>query len=597
MKRWMTPGLMPLLTFLAAVGLAGCGGGGGGDGVGGTPQDPSEAVATSGPFSALSRDTVPSGAGVDVTGRDYFAMAAGNRWVHASRPSAAPGNESTVSVEAQGPADADGFLRLNEVSAPSPQINRYRVTAAGLELAEPLSAVSDAPGVAAALPSVLVVPTPFPPAGQQRALVRQGPLGADADGDGLGDTFRLEFRSTFVGFESTMVLGQSRQSAHFRHVITLIVAGSKDGRHRTVTQSQDAYLVDGLGEVESRTSPTLVDGVSQADGETRTLVRARIGNLHVTADGTVLERHAAIGRPVFDPVRGVYHAAEAAAGAGNQDGTLLTIDPARGVLGSASIPVAGPGPIALSASGDALLVGSQTTGELVRLRLPGLTESGRLALPADPGWGRRFPVDIAASPIDGGLFAVATEKRDGFLPLNAGVFLVRDLAVLPRATPAGASSNKVCFDASGQWLAGLDTENGLPALRGLKVLADGVENTARLDLRDAAPAGYGLGCWAGQVGVAQLVADLPASASARAVPDALACTRLTGSTRLACIDALSMVDLKILDASTFVEVGRVRVAVDLGVSSTSLELVPGAAGQVLVKWGDGFSVVTSPKLK
>ena len=53
---------------------------------------------------------------------------------------------------------------------------------------------------APALDEFLLYPTPFYPAGGTRTVVRQGSLGADADGDGVADSFRFEFNQVFEGF-------------------------------------------------------------------------------------------------------------------------------------------------------------------------------------------------------------------------------------------------------------------------------------------------------------------------------------------------------------------------------------------------------------
>lgn len=225
---------------LTAALLAACGGGGGGDG----PREP---------LPALWQDTNPSGARLDYRSRNYFPAAPGDRWVYALQTAGVSGQTLTRSVAAGGGSD----IVITESSVAGIVTTTYRRTPDGLLAVRPL-ADQFSPAVVEQIGDLLEYAEPFYPVGSTRRLVRQGSWGADVDGDGRVDSFRLEITQVLVGFEPvTLPRATLGDVAHFRNVITLTVQPSDRKRDLpSVTQTEEAWWAPGVGLVRAERSMT-----------------------------------------------------------------------------------------------------------------------------------------------------------------------------------------------------------------------------------------------------------------------------------------------------------------------------------------------------
>lgn len=479
MLRWSWP------AWLAVLVLAACGGGGGGS-------------ADSGPVTrtalpSLSQDLDPSGERFDYRDRNYFPLAAGDNWTY-DRQQGGASTGQTVTRRADAGAGAD--VVITETSLGETTRETFRRTSQGIFAVLPLA--GEAPdAVARFVGDLLEYPEPFYTPGAMRRVVRQGDWGIDEDGDGVSESYRIEFSQVLVGLETVnLPSGQVKDSAHFRNVTTFTLQPSNPKRAAlTVTGTEDTWWGPGLGLV--RTEVSVIDAVGTAlepayvlvltDGNVGgkklfapksdgTPTSGSVGGktpLEPTIDGTLTKIALLHNALVFDRTRGRYYASVPGSVAANGN-RIAVVDAATGAVNySAAIVGSEPGALALSADGGALYVGLNGSGDVAKLRLPDMAELWRVRLPAVNFFGQLFAERIVVSPQDPDVVAVSM-YRVSVSPRHGGVALVRGGVVQPVQTQDHTGSNLIAFDASGHFVYGLNTESTEFGLRRIAVLADGL---------------------------------------------------------------------------------------------------------------------------
>jgi hypothetical protein len=465
---------------LAVAGLlAACGGGGGGSveetgGGGATPRAP---------LPALSQDIVPAGERIDRVAADHFVARGDNTWTYQSTDSRT--GQTRVVTRSIG-VGAGGDLIVAESGADGFFTETWRRTAEGLLLIEPLSYSGLNLGVGPP-PSLLMYAEPFYPVGAERRLIRQGSLGADVTGDGLSDSYRLEYAQVFLGLETvTLPSGTLNEVAHFRNVFSILVQPSDAGLTPvTFVATEHVWWAPGLGLVRAERSVADGDGQPVDGTETLVLTGGRIDGRELflpEPDGTVtalpLPHHAL----VYDPARNRYYASVPGS-VPVRGNSIATIDPATGTVTYSAAVGSEPSALALSADGSVLHVGLDGSADVLRLRLPDLQELGRTRLAADPFFGPLFADTLTVSPLDPGLVAVAM-RRKGVSPRHGGVALIRDGVLQPVVTQDHTGSNLVAFGADGASVYGFNNENTEFGLRRLEVLPDGLREVQVLRSAD-----------------------------------------------------------------------------------------------------------------
>ena len=444
--------------------LAGCGGGGGG-------------ASTREPLPPLSQDVLPAGARIDRIALDHFADQPGNTWTYDSTDTFNPG---TSVVTRTASAGVGGDVVITETGGADAFSEIWRRTAEGLLQIQPLADLGIGGG--ADVPSsLLLYPEPFYPVGAQRQMIRQGSLGADLDGDGQADSFRIDIRQVLVGFESvTLPSGTLADVAHFRNVTRITVQPS-DPEVDTVTLegTEDSWWAPGIGLV--RAVRAVSDGAGTPIGGVQTLVltggTVRGRTLFLPEpDGTLTVVALAL---VYDSGRNHYY--PSVRGSVPLHGnSIASIDPATGAV-SYSGPVGSePAALAISADGSVLYAGLDGSGDVLRLRLPDMVELGRTRLPAPDFYGQLLAESIAVSPADPGVVAVST-RRVGISPRHGGVVLIRDDVLQPTMTQDHTGSNLLTFGSDGNSVYGYNNESTEFGLRRLAVLADGLQEVQVVD--------------------------------------------------------------------------------------------------------------------
>jgi hypothetical protein len=354
----------------------------------------------------------------------------------------------------------------------------YLRTTAGLVI----NAGKDAslpPGAARIIGQILEYPDPVRVGGGARVSLRQGPWGEDLNGDGVEEGFRLTFTQIFRGTESLTFAGSDLSVLHFSNTVTLTLFSSDPTVPAvTVVTTEESYLAGTFG---------LVRAIREARDQNGAVIVPRY-TLEIdsgTAGGvswadylsppspvtTLALSHNAI---VFDTGRGLYYAS-VPNGSSTNANSIATVNPASGTV-SFSAPLAlNPGAMAISSDNSILYV--YANNNLIRLALPGLTETGRVPLPGAGFCGNNSAERIAVSPLDASVVAVSLANA-GCSPRHEGVVLYRNLVEQLNRTQGHTGSNEIAFAPNGTELFGLNTETTEWGLRRIAVLPNGLTQTS-----------------------------------------------------------------------------------------------------------------------
>lgn len=564
------------VTGLVLLAMAGCGGGGD-DSQTGTPiaAQGREALPT------LSQDINPSGARLDYRSRNYFPAAAGDTWTYDRREgSASSGTTLTRSATSAGNTD----VLITETALGESSSATYRRTAEGVLEVMPMA---DWPAAANQIVGdLLEYPEPFYATNQLRTLIRQGNLGEDLDEDGVSESFRLELRQTFFGFEAvTLPNGyQFQDVARFRNIWSVTIQPS-DRRYQPYTQTstEEAWWAPGVGLVRANRSLVDSTGVDLIPAYTLHLTGGMVAGVSVFAGTRLPLVHNAL---VYDRVHNVYYASIPGSVPINGN-RIAIVDPASGAITYSSATVGSqPSAMALNADATALYVALNGTGDVVKLSLPGFAEQWRVRLPAPSFYGQLATERIAVSPTDADLVAVST-MRAGVSPRHGGVALIRNGVLQPRMTQDHTGSNLITFGADGTALFGFNNETTEFGLRRITVVADGLQQAEVVSASgnfgsrtlDWSPQGIVLDRTVyrssdlAQVGQAEVEGG---GCRPHNVPGRLVCaltSRFTGS---------AASELAVVDATTFVILTTPNYGHML-MGGTLADIVPGPVGQVALR--------------
>jgi hypothetical protein len=107
--------------------------------------------------------------------------------------------------------------------------------------------------------------------------VRQGDWGTDIDGDGVNDSFRLEYSQTLVGFEILQTMqGVNLETARFHSALSLTVVPSNLAKSAvTLVATEDTWWAAGKGLMQASRELRAPDGKVTTD-----LLRVTGGNVN-----------------------------------------------------------------------------------------------------------------------------------------------------------------------------------------------------------------------------------------------------------------------------------------------------------------------------
>ena len=571
--------------------LVACGGGGGGGGEAAAPPATQTQALVRAALPTLVQDIEPAGARIDLRSRNYFPLGDGDTLTYdktkGSTVTAGAVKRTTSVVSNFDPVvvEVDEGVRTNYT---------YRRTANGILAIDPLG--SDAPAAVRTLVgNVLEYPEPFFAIGAVRSVVRQGGFGADLDGDGIQESFRLEIQQSLVGLETLPLPVGTAEMAHFTTIATLTISPSRQSSEvSTVITTENSWFAPGIGLARANYVSTRPDGtveepfysIAIASGkvDSDTLFTAIPG---VSSSIKLNLTHNAL---VFDAARNRYYASVASTVAGRGN-TIATIEPTTGEIAYSAPVGSGPSAMAISADGKALFVGLNGTRDVVKLRLPDMAEMSRTRLPVEARRGTTVADKIAASPTEPDVVAVSTVTDTGS-PDYGSLVLVRNGVVQPRTTSFFTCVNSIVFDPKGQLIYGFCNRSSEFSLHRIQVLADGVEE--QTFLRDAAFPFETTGL---DLSAQDLVVDSaiyrPSDFSllGRVTSPIGLCRAHSVSNRLVCLADVPRFGnglLAVVDASTFAVLSAPRYG---GPSDASPnQLVAGPAGQVALRYrGDAIN--------
>ncbi len=589
--------LVGCVALCLALLLGGCGGGGGGGSaaaVAAPPTPPPASAPASAPsagpttyaLATIVADTYPTTGRIDVSMRDLMPLHAGDRAVYLkSVASAASAPLTTVTREIAPAPDAAGNLVLTETDGAATAVERYRATADGLVLVDPLGAQAALAGAYDALPSMVLYPLPFYQPGTIVIHVRQGPLNVDVDGDGQADYFYASVSQTFVGFETMTLFGVNTQVAHFRNQVQFETQSVATGARKTVARiDSHVWLADGIGPVRITRSATL-DGVVQAPFALD-LQSATIGGVQYPIVGNPTPGGIALPHEflVYDASRRVFYASVSSTSP--QANRIATIDATTGAVSYSAAVGSLPRALAISSDYASLWVALDGSGDVVRLALPAMTEVARVKLPSYPFDGQSFAEELAASPTAANAVAVSTYFKNRS-PRYAGVGLIRADALQPTMSQNFLGGNSIGFDAGGTVLFGYDNEVTEFGLHRFDVSANGI---VQRDMIQADAAFYSkLRVADGLIVISSKVfraSDLSLVATLAGGAD---CVKVPGASRIAChTDNINdPTKLVIFDSATFAPITTVAYATSANyIPYSRWRLVPGLPGQIAVSETD-----------
>ncbi|AZG06717.1 hypothetical protein EGT29_01910 [Pigmentiphaga sp. H8] len=569
--------------------LTSCGGGEGGgspsEGGGSPSGEQAELIPT------LAEDSNPSGPRVDLAGRDYFPLNAGDSWVFT-------GSQGGTLTRRVANVRSDGSVVVEERDSGTGTVSSasYMRTPEGLVAHDPAGAQRSLPELYRVLPSIVEYPTPFYPVGGARRVVRQGNAKLDFDGDGKNDFYQFTFEQVFQGFKDRVVMGQTIGTAHFSSTAVATVQGSSGPAViQTVTTQEDVYFAAGVGPVILERSARRSTGEWLLPPSTYSLQQATVNGMEVSfddeppivaGDRTISLTHTAL---VYDRLRNVYYASlpSSVVPYGNR---IAKIDPVTGVVSYSSSAIGSePSTIAISADGMMMYVGISGAGDVARLSLPSLTLLDRVKLPQDSRLRQTYADSISVSPTDPSVIAVALASS-GISPRHAGVALIRGGVIEPRRTQAHTGSNIIRFGTDGETIYGYNTETSEFGLRRIRVVADGLEEQLVVRTRpgpsslDVSP----LGILAGRQNYSQPNLELMGTLGQEG-----GCIYALTGKRIVCGGNYGSSQLAVFDATTHAQLGSLAVQ---EIDNVRAILVAGSRGQVAVSRGTAIQFIDDPQL-
>ena len=396
--------------LLVSATLAACGGGGS-DGAAPAPGTPVVDKVPRLPPIELKTESVPSGPRTDLRSANYFAESSGDYWDYYLWD--AQGRQSGFErVSADDPPDQDAYP----------------------------------PNAAAFIFSFEDFPQPFYSVGGLRTVERAGAWGQDLDGDGADEGFRFLFSQVFRGTESFAIGGTTVTAVHFSQTTTIeITPSDTDYSRGTGIVRQELWFAPGYNLIKMQEEVI--------DGEGRVVEPWREWRIYdARVSGSLLSEHLLDAKRTvidlshksleYDATRQRFIASFYSVDGG---GGIAMVSATTGAVLQTTSMAGEPGPLLVSPSGDALYVGLDATGEVLKL------DPVTLAVNARTSVGGTRILDIAVSPNDANRLALSvTDNCLGCSGGNARLVVLDSFAMAPNVSSSFFYSYPIfTFDPSG----------------------------------------------------------------------------------------------------------------------------------------------------
>lgn len=477
-----------VITILSALVLVNCGGGG-------VASTPSADAATTPALPTLVQDFLPTGTRLAAP-VNLFPLSVGDTATY--RKLGAFGVQLGTVTRSLAPSPRGGAaLTLTNIDTTKPtgivQLD-YSKTSAGV-FAHVQTDNSLPKAAATLIGALLDYAEPLYAIGEVRTSIRQGPWGADADGDGIQDSFRLTYSQIFRGFETIAFGSKTVSVAHFSNVTTLTLQPSRTNlASASIIQTEEAHFAGGFGLVR-----VVVEGKDGQGQITTPRYTLEIDSATINGkswadfispiDGKTITVNLAHKALVADTLRNVYYAAIPANSASNAN-TIATINANTGAVSYSTALAAEPGAMAISADGALLYV--YNANQVIRFALPSLLETGRFTLPLSTTFGVALPTvaqSISVSPLNSNLVAVSFGQTPNVN--HEAVAIYNNLALQPLMTQPFPRNNLVTFAVDGSEILGLDMETSGIELGRITLLGNGLTQSIGAVVSTAPKIGYG----------------------------------------------------------------------------------------------------------
>jgi hypothetical protein len=523
--------------------------------------------------------------------KDYFPSGNGDSWrYNVIHNGVIASGETTRSIFV---VDSTHFSLTESNISSSSSTTQYTRSAGGHVLGPVDLLGSSAPASAQKIVgSVAEYVEPFFPVGGELKRVRQGDWGADLDGDGVNESFRLEFSQTLVGFETLQTLMSFNvETAHIRTALTFTIVPSNPSKAElTVVATENSWWAAGMGLIQANRETRLPDGSVTTD-----LLRATGGTVNgkdisdgLGLDGTVIKITLPHTSLIYDKTRSRYLATIPGSVMTNGNSVAM-INAATGAVTYTRSLGSEPSVLALSNAGDFLYVGLKGSGEVVKFRMSDMVEQWRVRLQNDAFFGQATAENLSVDPTNADVVAVSTQWS-GSSPRHAGVALLRSGVMQPNLTQGHTGSNLIVFGGDGQTLYGYNDETTEFGLRRITVLPDGLKEVQVVSTN----AGFGSvglgwtsdGLWLGASKYQASDLSLTGSVGGSVAQ----CSPLNNPAKAVCLETdfsnttkrLVVVDANSLVASAFLTYRK-------NINTPAAYLVSGPANQVALRLDDVYS--------
>jgi hypothetical protein len=172
--------------------------------------------------------------------------------------------------------------------------------------------------------------------------------------------------------------------------------------------------------------------------------------------------------------------------------SVVAIDPVSATVGTPQAAGSGPDPLALSSDDSFLYVGLDSTGQVERFSLPGLTldTSLNLTLPIDPDFGQQVALTLAVAPGQPHTVAAILGNYSWTGPNTGGTVLYDDATPRSNIVPYNAASDSaLAWGADSSVLYGSDGDSTGHGLSVMSANASGL--TLKTEYRGLAQTEYG----------------------------------------------------------------------------------------------------------
>lgn len=233
--------------------------------------------------------SVPAGATVDLSDKNYFPLSQGDHWIYDSRQSGSDQLGIVSRTVLSGP-DAAGNTVVREVADNYLDDTEFVISTDSITQTDPVGARDQYPGIYHALPDALAYTKGLNTVGLPHTRSASGNTGVDIDADGKEESFQITIKRVFKGLKQVAVMGVSTETAHFTAITEIRINYTNTLSSVFVTFTEDEYFAQDIGLVKAVRSVIRGDGTVLVPTTTLTLRSARVSGVTHGGASSALDR-------------------------------------------------------------------------------------------------------------------------------------------------------------------------------------------------------------------------------------------------------------------------------------------------------------------